>query len=76
MIYIRADAGPDAVPDTVINQMLDAIGLVLQSIPPGEKQTLGGLVENAWVEGEILIDSGILDQQCVIQIPVKVVTGI
>lgn len=76
MIYIRADAGPDAVPDTVINQMLDAIGLALQSIPPGEKQTLGGLVENAWVEGEILIDSGILDQQCVIQIPVKVVTGI
>jgi hypothetical protein len=76
LIYARADAAPSGVPDSLINAMLDAIDTQMQSTPPGEKQTLGGVVYHAWIEGEILIDSGILDQQIAILIPIKVLTGI
>src|ERR1700731_4659884 len=58
LIYARADASPNAVSDTMINAMLDAIDTQMQSVPPGERQTLGGVVYHAWIEGEILIDSG------------------
>lgn len=76
LIYARADASPAAVADTMINVMLDAIDVQMQSMPPGERQTLGGVVYHAWIEGEILIDSGILDQQVAILIPIKVLSGI
>jgi hypothetical protein len=76
VIYARADASPAAVPDTLINALLDSIDAVMQSTPPGERQTLGGVVYHAWIEGEILIDSGILDEQIAILVPIKVLTGI
>lgn len=76
LIYARADASPNAVADTMINAMLDAIDAQMQSTPPGERQTLGGIVYHAWIEGEILIDTGILDQQVAILIPIKVLSGI
>ena len=76
LIYARADARPDAVPDTLINSLLDAIDAQMQSTPPGDRQTLGGAAVHAWIEGEILIDSGILDQQVAIMIPVRVLAGI
>ncbi len=76
LIYLRADASPTAVPDTAINAILDAIDAQMQSKPPAERQTLGGVVYHAWIEGDIFIDSGILDQQVAIMIPVHVLTGI
>jgi hypothetical protein len=76
LIYARADANPSSSPDTLINGLLDALDAQLQSVPPGERQTLGGLVQHAWIEGEILIDTGILDQQIAIMIPVRVLSGI
>ena len=77
LIYLRRDAGPDATFDTQLNNILDAIDSVMQSTPDqGQRQTLGGLVTHAWIEGEILIDPGILDQQAAILIPIKVLTGI
>jgi hypothetical protein len=73
VIYARADANPAIAPDTQINSLLDAIDAQMQTTtPPGERQTLGGLVYHAWIEGEILIDTGILDQQVAIMVPVKV----
>jgi hypothetical protein len=77
LIYARADASPQTVPDTLINSLLDAIDTQMQSTPPGERQTLGNTVVHAWIEGEILIDGAILDQQqIVIMVPVRVLTGI
>lgn len=76
VIYARADASPAAVPDTLINAMLDAIDAQMQSAPKGERQTLGGVVYHAWIEGDVFIDSGILDQQIAMLVPVKVLTGI
>jgi hypothetical protein len=76
VIYARADANPTQIPDTLINALLDAIDAQMQSKPPGERQTLGNVVYHAWIEGEILIDTGIIDQQIAIMVPVRVMTGI
>jgi hypothetical protein len=76
LCYLRADAAPNLIPEVEINKVLDAVDGVLLATPPGEKQTLGGIVENCWIEGDIMIDTGILDQQIVIVIPVSIVTGI
>src|SRR6266404_1488272 len=57
LIYARADGSPNAVPDTLINSLLDAIDAQMQSTPPGDRQTLpGNVAYHAWIEGEILID--------------------
>jgi hypothetical protein len=76
LLYVRADASPQAIPAVFLRTLRDAIDAQMQSTPPGERQTLGGVVYHAWIEGEVLVDGGILDQQCVVMIPVKVLTGI
>jgi hypothetical protein len=76
LVYIRADATPDAIPATEINAAMKAIVNIMRSSPIGERQTLGGLVDNAWIEGQVLIDTGILDQQSALMIPIVVDCGI
>lgn len=77
LVYIRADAVSSGVPATEMNKALQAIVQVMRSSPPiGERQTLGGLVDNAWIEGTVLRDTGILDQQCALLIPLVVDTGL
>lgn len=77
LIYLRADAtdaDSGATVETQINSILDAIEKAMQPII-GEKQTLGGLVNNAWIEGDVVVDTGIIDQQCAIVIPILAQTG-
>jgi hypothetical protein len=76
LCYLRADAQPNVIAEVEINKALDAVDAALLGTPPGEKQKLGGLVENCWIEGDVMIDTGILDQQIVIVVPVSIVTGI
>ena len=75
LIYIRADATASAIPATSINAALQAIVEVMRNVPPDMPQTLGGLAVSAWIEGEVMIDTGILDEQCALIIPIKVLTG-
>jgi hypothetical protein len=42
---------------------------------PGEPQTLGGLVTNCWMDGEVFIDTPVFFQHCAIWIPIKCVVG-
>ena len=77
LIYLRADpAQVDAgtTVETAMNAILDALEKALQPIT-GEKQTLGWIVNNVWIEGQIIVDTGITDQQCALIIPLKVQTG-
>lgn len=77
--YCRADAvpAPLTIPDQQINALLDAIEHQLEPTPRwGRVQTLGGLVANCFIEGEVLIDTGILDQQCAFVVPIRVITGV
>lgn len=76
LVYIRADADPETIPATQLNNALQAVVGIMRSSPIGVQQTLGGIVDNAWIEGEILMDTGILDQQCALLIPVVVDCGI
>lgn len=75
-IYAKADAGSTSIPDSLINSILDGIDATLQSKPPANAQTLGGLVTNCWIEGTILIGTGQLETQLMMLVPVRVTTGI
>lgn len=74
VIYARGDANPAVTPDTLVNSLLGALDTQMQSVPPGQRQTLGGLVYHAWIEGDVLIDGGVLDNQVAIMVPVRVRT--
>lgn len=76
LVYIRSDADPVTIPATLINTIIKAIAEVINSNPIGQLQRLGGLVNNCWISGDISIDTGILDQQCAIVIPVSAQTGL
>lgn len=56
----------------VLNPLLDAIQAALQPPPYSADQTLGGLVQHAWIEGHIQTDEGALGSQAVAVIPVHI----
>jgi|SRR5215472_15024088 len=76
LIYIRADADPATIPVTNVNAAIKAIAEVINNVPLGEKQTLGGLVNNCWIDGTMRIDTGIIDQQMAVWIPVTCEVGV
>jgi len=75
-IYAKTDGSPSAVPSSALNPLIDAVDSVLggSSLAIGRKQTLGGLVLNAWIDGEVRIFEGVLGQQAVAIIPVSILT--
>jgi hypothetical protein len=79
LVYIRGDASQSTnavLPATQLNAIWLQIEQIMNYGPMGERQTLGGLVENAWIEGEVLMDAGILDQQLALMIPISVDCGL
>jgi hypothetical protein len=54
-LYMTADPSSTTVAETAINNIADAIDAAFQTGATatsfGERQTLGGLVNNAWIEG-------------------------
>jgi hypothetical protein len=53
-LYMSADPSGQIVAETVINNISDAIDSAMQTGfvgRPGERQTLGGLVNNCWIDG-------------------------
>jgi len=78
MIVGRVHLSDDraVVPQTRLNALWAAVDAATRPLPPGSKQTLGGLVNHAWIEGQVLF-MGLPDrQQLEIAIPVTVETGI
>lgn len=75
-IYSRAGADPDAVPETALNYLVEAVEQTLAPTPVfngisrQNVQTLGGLVEHCWIEGEVDFDNGDIDAQAKAVIPV------
>ena len=69
-IYVKGDGKTSQTP--VINALLDALTNVLASTNPSGKQTLGGLVEHCWIEGSIQTDEGVLGDQSVVIVPIKI----
>jgi hypothetical protein len=77
VIYLRADgaaAGSQGMlAATQANYLSWGIQSVFTTTPPYEKQTLGGLVYHAWVEGEVHTE--IQDQQVIITVPIYILAG-
>jgi len=62
-------------PNTAINNLISAVRTVI--LPKGadivvNAQTLGGLVSNVFIDGKIVKDAGIIDNQGSVLIPVTV----
>lgn len=58
-------------PSSLLNPILDALEAALTPTP-GTKQTLGGLVQHAFISGSIETDEGVLGDQAVAIVPIEV----
>lgn len=77
LLYLRADATqptPNPLPSTeAFNLIWGIMGTLLSAGPPYEKQTLGGLVYHAWIEGQVSVETSA--EQIVVGIPVYMLAG-
>lgn len=73
-VYVKR-AGNDTVPDTQMNTILDAIEAALNPAGGVEVQTLGGLCDHAWIEGAIETDEGVLGDQAIAIIPIRILVS-
>lgn len=71
-IYVKVDEGSAVVPATVMNPILDGIENAMKGHPSNLMNTLGGLVFDAHIDGEIETDGGVLSQTMVAIIPIVV----
>lgn len=76
-VYVHGDGAHDAVPSTQLNAILDAFEAALSPQPMVDRDTgtctLGGLVHDCQIEGEIDTDEGLLGAQGYAQIPIVVI---
>lgn len=75
VIYVRADsdASPNPLPNTVANYLIWGIKNSFNTQPPYQKQTLGGLVYHAWIEGAISPE--ITSEQILVTVPILMLAG-
>jgi len=76
-IYCQHPQDQGSVPATLINNLLTAVKNQLSPLPGLDAQTLGRLVTNCFIEGDVLIDEGIApqDTQSIVVVPISIVTG-
>jgi len=68
-------ADADVAPSTVLNNLVDALvgpSGVLTPKANGDSQTLGGLVTDCAVDGDVKIFEGLLGDRCVAIIPIRI----
>ena len=72
MYFYTADVTSN-LPATACNTGLDVIDDVLnQPGNPGNVQTLGGLVEHVYLEGEVVTGEGLLQDYSVVGVPITI----
>jgi hypothetical protein len=72
-LYLYATGSdPGVPPSSILNPLIDAIEATLAPVTPGTTQTLGGLVQHAWIAGRIETDEGVLGDQAVAILPVDI----
>lgn len=69
-LYVRNES--DGTPATQINNLIDVVDAAFQPTTPDGRNTLGGLVVDAWIDGEIARDDGMLGDIGVAIIPIKI----
>lgn len=73
-LYVYTDPSIDQVPAQVMNPLLDAVQTAL-SAQPMDRLTLGGLVDQCYIDGTIQTDEGYLQDYSVAIVPIRFVTG-
>lgn len=65
--------GEGEIPDLITNNIVDAAAQAIQVGADLEgRQTLGGLVFDCWIEGQVLKVPGDIDSQGLVTIPIKI----
>ena len=72
VIYHDAGADPNAVPVTETDAILDALDTMFPDQNGPDKQTLGGLVHCAFIDGQVQKFEGDLDGKTVITLPLSI----
>lgn len=77
LVYFRCDTLRNDDDWKFANTLLDSIEALLQGKPPGSRQTLGGVVYDCYIDGEVGLYESIDDaNQAVITVPITILTGI
>lgn len=72
-IYSKAGENPNAIPETALNNLLDAVQAAFKPDAPGTNRfTLGGLVHWCRLEGRVIKDSGDTSGQAIAAVPVLI----
>ena len=74
-VLLYNDVGTDqnAIPETPVNNLIDAIETLLLPNPLTGLQTLGGLVYHCFIEGDVVRSSGDITGKSMAVVPVKIV---
>ena len=73
-VYFRTDGlkTTSTYPSQLTDQFLDNLEFAFQTEPLVGRFTLGDLVEHCWIDGGCFADSGLIDGQAVIVIPLSI----
>jgi hypothetical protein len=74
-LYLYVNTSDALSPAQALNPLLDAVVAALAPLPQQERQTLGGLVHDCRIEGAIETDEGMLGDQAVCIIPIRIITA-
>lgn len=77
LVYFRTDPAQDGtVPAQQINDLVDALETAMRA-PAGGAQTLGGVVTDAQIEGQIVFNDGTMDRsnQAVVMVPIRILAA-
>lgn len=75
-VYLYAKGDDKDIPSARLNPLLDGVLQALSGPPITHNvQTLGGMVTRCWVEGTIQTDEGVLGDQAVAIVPIRIQTG-
>lgn len=76
-VFLAVSQDPESVLSTPLNNYMDAIDAALAPPPYQGKQTLGGLVTNCSIEGDVYCNEGVLEDGApgILGIPITILTG-
>lgn len=77
-IYAKYSPATGTIPAVLLNNLIDAVEKAILPSPAFPMQTLGGLVVNCWLNGDVIIDEGNLpnDDQAIAMLPCTILTGV
>ncbi len=73
-VYLYAKCEPDGVSAQYLNILLDQVTEAIKAPEPiSNKQTLDGLVEDCYIDGQILTDEGVLGDVAIAIVPIHII---